>query len=196
MLTEKQLINRLKNGDAQALKAIMERYQDYVYTLVIQMVKSNDAAEELTQDVFIKVYNKIGTYEERAKFTTWLYTITYRTCLNFLEKKQIVFNITELTSDANHTEHQKDDPFYNEQAALLDDTFETDEKQKILWNAIDALPAQQGIIITLFYLQQFSIREISDMMQLPLNTIKTHLHRGRGAMRDLLLKRFSEEELS
>lgn len=196
MLTEKQLIDRLKSGDSQALKKIMEMHQDYVYTLVIQMVKLNDAAEELTQDVFIKVYNKINSYEERSKFTTWLYTITYRTCLNFLEKKKIVYNLSELNTEAAESDHQNNELFSSGSSTdILNDSFGSEEKQKILWDTIDNLPLQQGIIITLHYLQQFSIREIGDMMKLPVNTIKTHLHRGRNTMRAMLLKKYSEEEL-
>ena len=196
MLDEKQIIDRLKNGDSQALKLLMELHQDYIYTLVIQMVKSVHASEELTQDIFIKVYNKINTYEERSKFTTWLYTITYRTCLNYLEKKKIVFTETDLMS-TDEREAKNIESYSNlSQREEWGDATDTEEKQKILWDAIDILPSVQGVIITLHYLQQFSIREIADMIQLPLNTIKTHLHRGRNTMRSILLKRFSEEELS
>lgn len=196
MLDEKQIIDRLKNGDSQALKLLMELHQDYIYTLVIQMVKSVHASEELTQDIFIKVYNKINTYEERSKFTTWLYTITYRTCLNYLEKKKIVFSETDLMS-TDEREAKNIESYSNlSQREEWGDATDTEEKQKILWDAIDILPSVQGVIITLHYLQQFSIREIADMIQLPLNTIKTHLHRGRNTMRSILLKRFSEEELS
>ncbi|MCB9058840.1 MAG: RNA polymerase sigma factor [Calditrichae bacterium] len=196
MLTEKQLIDRLKSGDTQSLKKIMDLHQDYVYTLVIQMVKLKDVAEELTQDVFIKVYNKINSYEERSKFTTWLYTITYRTCLNYLDKKKIVFNISELTTGTNETDISKNEELLNtKHPDILNDSFDREEKQNILWETIDHLPLHQGIIITLHYLQHFSIREISDLMKLPVNTIKTHLHRGRNTMREILLKKYSEEEL-
>ncbi|MCB0281157.1 MAG: RNA polymerase sigma factor [Calditrichaeota bacterium] len=196
MLTEKQLIDRLKSGDTQSLKKIMDLHQDYVYTLVIQMVKLKDVAEELTQDVFIKVYNKINSYEERSKFTTWLYTITYRTCLNYLDKKKIVFNISELTTGTNETDISKNEELLNtKHPDILNHSFDREEKQNILWETIDHLPLHQGIIITLHYLQHFSIREISDLMKLPVNTIKTHLHRGRNTMREILLKKYSEEEL-
>lgn len=196
MLTEKQLIDRLKSGDTQSLKKIMDLHQDYVYTLVIQMVKLKDVAEELTQDVFIKVYNKINSYEERSKFTTWLYTITYRTCLNYLDKKKIVFNISELNTGTNETDISKNEELLNtKHPDILNDSFDREEKQNILWETIDHLPLHQGIIITLHYLQHFSIREISDLMKLPVNTIKTHLHRGRNTMREILLKKYSEEEL-
>ncbi|KAA3618344.1 MAG: RNA polymerase sigma factor [Calditrichaeota bacterium] len=193
MLTEKQLITRLKSGDVDALKLLMQKYQDFVYTLALQMVKSKQVAEELTQDVFIKVFKKINTFAEKSKFSTWLYTITYRSSLNYLEKKQIVFNLSEL-------EHENNSDGNEILANNIDDaeenyTFEESEKQKILWSAIDRLPVQQGSIIMLHYLQQFSIREISEMMTIPASTVKTHLFRGRGLLKSILLKNYSQEEL-
>ncbi len=193
MLMEKKLIARLKNGDVQALKQLMEDYQDYVYTLSLQMVKSSQAAEELTQDVFIKVFKKIDTFAERSKFSTWIYTITYRACLNYLEKKQIVFSISEIENENSSDEN--DYLFNKEDEKEEDFSFEENEKQKILWSAIDSLPMQQGIIITLHYLQQFSVREIADMLSIPANTIKTHLFRGRSLLKSILLKNYSQEEL-
>lgn len=193
MLAEKQLINRLKNGDVQALKQLIRAYQDFVYTLAFQMVKSVPVAEELTQDVFIKVFKKIGTFAGKSKFSTWLYTITYRSCLNFLEKKQIVFSISEVE---NKSATEGNDHLFNNADEVEEDfSYEENEKQKILWAAIDSLPMQQGIIITLHYLQQFSIREISEMLGVPVNTIKTHLFRGRSLLKSILLKKYSQEDL-
>ena len=191
MTTEKQLIDRLKRGDPKAMEPLMELHQDYVYTLIIQMIKSSSAAEELTQDVFVKVFQKIDTYQERSKFSTWLYTVAYRTCLNYLDKKKIVFNLSELGEDQVHN--------YNEDQNLsnlaVDLSFKEDEQQNILWAAIDGLPMQQGLVITLHYLQQFTVKEISTMLHLPENTVKTHLFRGRNALKTILLNKYSEEEL-
>jgi len=193
MNSEKEILDRLKDGDVSAMEPLMQLHQDYVYTVVIQMVKLAAVAEELTQDVFVKVFKKIDTYQEKAKFSTWLYTIAYRTSLNYLEKKQIVFNMSDITSNE-----------YNDEAAdfILNEEFETSitrqeesEKQQIVWKAIDAIPEQQGVVIALHYLQQFSVKEIAGMMNVPENTVKTHLFRGRNAIRINLEKHFSLEEL-
>lgn len=97
-MNEQNLIIRLKNGDLSALEALMELHQNYVFTVALRMVKKKEPAEEITQDVFIKVYKKINSYKERSKFTTWLFTIVYRTCLNYLDKKQIVYSESSLKS--------------------------------------------------------------------------------------------------
>ena len=96
-MSEQEIIERLKQGDQQALKSIIELYQDYVFTIALQLVKKKETAEEITQDVFVKIYQKISTYEYRAKFTTWLFTIVYRTSLNYLEKKQILVTASDYT---------------------------------------------------------------------------------------------------
>ena len=193
MISEKVLIDRLKNGDVKAMEPLMQLHQDYVYTLAMQMVKSNGIAEELTQDVFVKVFRKIDSYQEKSKFSTWLYTITYRTCLNYLEKKKIIFNMSEIASKENNNEVNDftfKDEFENNVSQI-----EEKEKQQIIWHAIDSIPQQQGVVIALHYLQQFSVKEIADMMNVPENTIKTHLFRGRSAIKSKLEKQFSQEEL-
>jgi len=193
MNSEKELIERLNNGDVEAMAPLMEMHQDYVFTIVMQMVKNQAVAEELTQDVFVKVFKKIDSYQEKAKFTTWLYTITYRTCLNYLDKKKIIFNMSEITSKEDEGDFT--DYIFKEGFETTISQFEENERQQIIWNAIDAIPEQQGVVIALHYLQQFSVKEIAGMMQVPENTIKTHLFRGRNAIRVNLERHFSQEEL-
>ena len=193
MNSEKEILDRLKDGDVSAMEPLMQLHQDYVYTVVIQMVKLAAVAEELTQDVFVKVFKKIDTYQEKAKFSTWLYTIAYRTSLNYLEKKQIVFNMSDITSNENNDD--AGDLILKEEFESTITLQEENEKQQIIWKAIDAIPEQQGVVIALHYLQQFSVKEIAGMMNVPENTVKTHLFRGRNAIRINLEKHFSLEEL-
>ena len=192
MNSEKELIERLNNGEVEAMGPLMAMHQDYVFTIVMQMVKNQAVAEELTQDVFVKVFKKIDSYQEKSKFTTWLYTITYRTCLNYLDKKKIIFNMSEIGSKEEESDAEY---LFKEGFETTISQFEENERQQIIWNAIDAIPEQQGIVIALHYLQQFSVKEIAGMMQVPENTIKTHLFRGRNAIRVNLERHFSQEEL-
>ena len=77
-MNENEVIRSLKAGNTDALKNLIDKYQDYVYSIGYQIVKNVEIAEEITQDVFIKVFQKIDSFEERSKFSTWLFTITYR----------------------------------------------------------------------------------------------------------------------
>lgn len=191
METEKQIIERLKNCDLQAMEELMKIYQDYVFTLAYQIVKSYTIAEEITQDVFIKVFKKIDTYQARSKFSTWLYTITYRTGLNYLEKKKITFNMTEIENSQNG-DGDSLNFFETVKSGYLEDD---PDIKKILWDAIDTIPQMQGLVITLYYLQQFSVNDIAEMLNIPQNTIKINLFRGRKTLKELLLKKYKQEEL-
>ncbi len=198
-MNEKELIDRLKQRDQQALKGIIELYQNFVYTVALQMVKKKEMAEEISQDVFIKVYQKISSYEYRAKFSTWLFTIVYRTSLNYLEKKKILiaasdFAFTdsgEVTIDEIHHEAGQENPWQNAESMVEFDH----QQQQIIYKAIDGLEMKQGLVITLFYLKDFSVNEIAEIMKLSTNTVKTHLFRGRENLKKTLLRDYSLEDL-
>lgn len=188
MERELELIKKLQSGNTQAMQPLMEKYQDYVYTLLIQIVKSKRVAEDLTQDVFIKIYKRINTFKAESKFSTWIYTIAYRTGLNYLDKKKIIFNVSDLGEE--ETYNVPDDDIQNALNFL-----QQKDLSKLLWQAIDELPVNQGLVISLFYLQQFSVREISQMLDISDNTVKTNLFRGRNAIKSQLSKSFTVEEL-
>lgn len=197
-MSEQEIIGRLKQGDQKALKAIIELYQDYVYTIALQMTKKKETAEEITQDVFIKVYQKVDTYEHRAKFSTWLFTIVYRTTLNYLEKKQILVTASDFappdSDDLNDYANSKTNSNIQWQSEEVIN--EPDyQQQLIIYKAIDKLEVKQGVAITLFYIKDFSVNEIAEIMQLSVNTIKTHLFRGRENLKKALLKDYSLEDL-
>lgn len=193
-MNEQSIIRRLKKGDSLALAGLMDIYQDYVFTIAMRMVKTRETAEEITQDVFVKVYNKIETFEARSKFSTWIFTIVYHSCLNYLQKKQIVFPESSFINQQFDGDESSD--FESADIRDMSDSSQLNsEKQEILWRAIDQLNADQGVIISLYYLQQFSVKEIAEIMNIPSNTVKTHLHRARGNLRDILIKKYVVEDL-
>ena len=181
------------------MKDIIELYQDYVYTVALQMVKKKEIAEEVAQDVFIKVYQKINSYEYRAKFSTWLFTIVYRTALNYLEKKHILVAASDFSlPDADDSSIESVQNKFSPQSDWqnTDKVFESDHgQQQIIYKAIDSLDMKQGVVITLHYLKEFSVNEIAEIMQISVNTVKTHLFRGRENLKNTLLKNYSVEDL-
>ncbi len=196
MIEEQTLIRQLKEGDFKALEPLMALHQDFVYTLAVRMVKKPELAEEVTQDVFVKVYQKIGDFQERAKFSTWLFTIAYRTCLNYLERKQIVMPESSFvnTEEGEDLEKRFQDETSDDQD-ILENLQWNAQLRIIIWQAIDQLDYLQGVIITLFYLNQFSVAEIADIIPMPQNTIKTHLFRGRKNLKQILLRNYQAEDL-
>ena len=190
MNKENDIIKRLQKGDTEALRYLMELHQDYVYTIAYRIVKNREKAEEVTQDVFIKVYQNIGNYQARAKFSTWLYTIVYRTALNTVKKKKAI--------NTSYEDTFENDFIINNELQSQSGNFDTNDKfdtSKILWKAIDQLPTLQGLCIYLFYLNQFNIDEIGTVLKIPPNSVKTHLHRGRKNLKNILLKQYHKQEL-
>src|SRR3712207_2415735 len=86
--TDIEIISRVLKGDQQAYAVLVERYKNYVFTIVLRYVKSREDAEEVAQDVFVKAYRALADFKGTAKFSTWLYTVTTTTCLTFLRKNR------------------------------------------------------------------------------------------------------------
>jgi RNA polymerase sigma-70 factor (ECF subfamily) len=83
------VISLVLKGDQNAYATLVERYKNFVFTIVLRYVKSREDAEEVSQDVFIKAYRSLAAFKGDAKFSTWLYTVTTTTCITFLRKKKI-----------------------------------------------------------------------------------------------------------
>ena len=83
-----QIINAIKNGNTQAFSILVDRYKDLVYTLAIRMIKNREEAEEVAQDTFIKVFKSLDKFKGDSKFSTWIYRVTYNTCLDNKKKNE------------------------------------------------------------------------------------------------------------
>jgi len=188
-MDEKKILKKLGRGDANALAELLDMYQDFVYTIARRMVKQKEAAEEITQDVFVKVYYKLHTFKKDSKFSTWLYTIVYRTCLNYLQKK------SRLVNDISLPDKDDGGPLYDERAVESWTDDQDYDRREILWQAVDKLKMEQGLVITLYYLQQLSVKETAKVMSIPENTVKTHLARGRNNLKQILLNEYLQEDL-
>ena len=88
-LTDKEIISRVLKGDQQVFKALVERYQDYVFTLVLRFTPNREDAEEISQDIFVKAYRSLADFRGDSKFSTWLYTIVRTTSITFLRKRKL-----------------------------------------------------------------------------------------------------------
>src|SRR5258706_12960697 len=96
-LNDNEIISKVLNGDQQAYAGLVNRYQNYVFTLTLRIVKNREDAEEVAQDIFIKAYKYLADFRGASKFSTWLYTIVNNTCITFLRKKKL--NILSLGNE-------------------------------------------------------------------------------------------------
>lgn len=170
---EDQLIEQIKNGNTEAFRNIVNHYRDVVYGLCLRMVSNQMEAEELAQDAFLKVFKSIAGYRGESKFSTWLYRITYNTCISHLRK-------SKLESVDIKDNHAKSD--YNSGFSLL----VKEDNVKLIKKIINRLKPEDKAIIQLFYLEENSIKEIAQVTGFTNANVKVKLHRAKHKMKSMI----------
>ncbi|MDR0798573.1 MAG: sigma-70 family RNA polymerase sigma factor [Dysgonamonadaceae bacterium] len=161
-------IQRVKAGDVQAFSGIVQKYQSMVLTVVMKIVENREDAEDITQEVFIKVFKSLEQFKEESEFSTWLYRIAYNTTLSELRKRKICFTTIE-----DHL------PLAEEAINEDVEACETEEKLRYLDQALHTLPPDEIFLITLYYREKQSVDDISKISALSVSNVKVKLHRIR-----------------
>ncbi len=182
---DNELISKVLHGDHQAYAGLVHRYQNYVFTLTLRLVKNREEAEEVAQDVFIKAYKYLADFRGDAKFSTWLYTIVNNTCISFLRKKKL--NIQSLDDERIFATAD------NQDAGFRADGVEQKSRHAMVAEAISQLKPDDSAIITLFYKNEQSLEEIAQILGLEVNTAKVRLHRARTRLKELMETHFAHE---
>ena len=193
MDTERELVQRVLAGERDALRDLIGQYERLVARIVFRIVRDEQDREEVCQDVFVRVYRKLGGFQFESKLSTWIARIAYRTCLNHLEKRRLpAQHDLAWTDDAS-----PNDPTSHVVADVppLDDAVATAEMRTFVRDQVNDLPVPFRTAVTLFYLEGMSVGEVGEVMALPAGTIKSHLFRARKVLRDKLLARYSMGEL-
>jgi RNA polymerase sigma factor (sigma-70 family) len=184
-MTDTEIISRVLKGEQQLFAALVERYQNYVFTLVLRFTEIREDAEELSQDIFVKAYRSLADFRGESKFSTWLYTIVRTSCITFLRKKKL-----ETTSiDNEKTLIQLE----NRESGFKANQVEIKSRQAMVNEAIALLSPDDAQIITLFYKGEQSLEEIGNIMGAEPNTVKVKLHRARQRLKEKMEKYFSHE---
>lgn len=184
-LNDSEIISRVLNGDQQAYAMLVDRYQGYVFTLTLRMIKSREDAEEVAQDVFIKAYKYLSDFRGDSKFSTWLYTIVNNTCITFLRKKKL-----EVHSLDNEKVFEVAD---NKDSGIRANMVEQKSKLAMVNNAIKMLNTDDAAIITLFYKGEQTLEEIAGILGVEANAAKVRLHRARARLKEKMETYFAEE---
>ncbi len=175
-ISDTDLINACKSGDPLAFKSLYEKYSGRVYALALRMCCNNDIADDLTQEVFIKVWESISSFKGDSAFYSWL----HRICINcFLMK---------LRTDKNY-EKKIGDSFNNSEGNVLMLAYTKDDFSLDMEKAIQKLPSQAKLIFILFEIEGYKHKEISQMLNIEEGTSKAHLHRARKILRENLIEK-------
>ncbi len=174
---EVQLIGRARGGDRIALRELVDLHKDRLFAFIWRMVRDHHEAEDICQDAFLKAFASLDSFSVEYRFSTWLFTIGYRVCLNRLRRKRPFSGDLDFSAMAS------------EDGANPSATLESEEAGRVrnsVWSAVDRLSPPQRATILLFYRNDFGCQEIARVLQLPLATVKSHLHRARARLRELL----------
>jgi len=177
-------IEAVRNGNVQAFSFLVEKYQKLVYTLALKLLKKPEEAEEMAQDTFIKAFQKLDSYEGKSKFSTWLYSITYNACISELRKRRIEFKSLDDRQISDQDEQKMHD-YYRETRK--------EDQEKYLNLALARLPEDDQVLVTLYYYENQSMDEISQITGLTVSNVKIKIHRDRKKMFELLHEMLKEE---
>jgi RNA polymerase sigma-70 factor (ECF subfamily) len=183
-LNDQHYINLIIEGDTHAFAVLVDRYKNLVFTLSFKMLQNREEAEEVSQDVFIKVYKSLPKFKSESKFSTWLYKITYNTCLDRLRSKK---RTTQIVSADDFIEHD-----VRSLINVLDAIQERERKQKIQ-KCLGLLPGEDNFLLTLYYFEENSLKEISKIMGVNENNLKIKLFRSRIKLAAILKTQLEPE---
>ena len=179
------VIQTILQGQQTAYAALVDKYQPYVFTLVMRFVNNREVAEELSQDVFVKAYRYLADFKGNSKFSTWLYTIVNTTCLSHLRKKKDGTVLLEEEKMVAISDNSFGD--------RPSDRLEQRTQKQMLESAMKHLPEADAQLITLFYQGEQSIDEIGVIMGLTSTNVKVKLFRARQKLKEILESRYSRE---
>lgn len=181
-LSDKAIVTNILNGNIQEFSVVVKNTEKLVTQIVRKMATNEDDQKDLVQDIYLKAYQNLSSFQFKSKLSTWIANIAYNTTINYLQKKKIpVIGIAETV------ENKLAEP---ENTALEIIKTETVE---ILTAAIARLPPLYKTLITLYHLEELPNKEISEITNLPEGTIKSYLYRARKILKDNINHHYKNE---
>lgn len=172
--TDHQLVVRYLKGDQKSFDVLVARYMDPMYRFVYGYAGDTQMAQDITQEVFVKVFKNIKKVDKNKNFKSWIYTIAKNTALDFLKKKKsIPFSQFETFEGKNYLTEKIAD-----HELLPDKISESLESKKQFLTAIEKLSFKYQQVLTLYYYKELNFREIAEFLREPINTIKSKHRRG------------------
>lgn len=175
-MNEKEVIKKVIQGDKQAFGKLAAKYEKFIFNIAKRIVKKEHDAEDVAQEVLLKLYKNMYQFKYESKFSVWLYRIVYNLSINFLnkEKKNQEVNIDDISDSA---------------LGLNDFVDKAYDKQLILIyskNLLNQLPYHYKVVIDLYYFKEFTYQEIAEELDIPINTVKTHILRAKKTLKKII----------
>ena len=186
MESDVRVIARARRGEQAAFAELLRAYRAPVFNLCLRMLKNRDDAEDIAQEVFIKVFGMLERYDERYAFRSWLFKIAANQCIDFIRKNRVKLQSLDEPVRYHGEEIERQFP---DDSRTPDEDLELREVGRLLLAITDELPPHYRSMIVLRHQEQLSYEEIARVLDLPLGTVKARIHRARAMMRAKLEKR-------
>jgi len=183
-MNDTDLAEQIKHGNKNAFRFLMEKNQNLVWGLIYRMVKVREDAEDLYQEVFIRVYKDIKYYKGNAKLSTWIGSIAFNVSTDYLRKK----------GRTKNREAEDEKVLLKLESEVRDphNILERNHMKKQMQQLINKLPEKYLSVITLYHLKEFSYLEISEITEMPVGTVKSYINRGRALLKKMIEKNSPE----
>lgn len=180
-MNDKQVIERVLNGDNGAFEILILKYQSQIFYTALNIVKNKEYAEDICQDAFLKAYEKLDTLQDREHFYSWLKRIAVNLSLNHYEKDKRMVDVEDEDDDVDYFERLTT-------GECPEDFIIKDELRKYVRFFVDALPERLRTVVILREVEDLSYEEISEMLHIPLGTVRSRLFNARQIVKERLIK--------
>jgi RNA polymerase sigma-70 factor (ECF subfamily) len=178
------LINETLQGNNTSFRVLVEKYQDYVFSIAFKVLKNREEAEEAAQDAFVKAYRALASFGQRSKFATWLYQIAWRTAVDRYRARPAA---SQSLDNDRHFLQIKDE------TATPAQQLQRQNLQKLIQRELDRMKPEDAALMNLYYLQEQTVKEISDITGLTESNVKVKLFRLRDALKTQLTAHLKKE---
>jgi RNA polymerase sigma-70 factor (ECF subfamily) len=176
-MTDEQIIGRVRSGETRHFGELVRRYQDPVYGMVARFVGGSEDAQDIAQDVFLRVFRGLDGFRGESKFSTWLYRITWNLCADWLRRNKRPNREATVVQAAETLPDRRVD---------LEEGFLEEEQRVAVRQALNALDEKYRSVVVLHYYQKLSYDQIAEVLDMPVKTVETRLYRARKTLRGCL----------
>lgn len=181
---DRELTERARQGERPALTRLTNQYKERVHALILRIVDDSARAEELTFEAFNRAFRNLDSFRGEAKFSSWLYRIAVNVALAERARKRL-----------NQVSLSEAEYLAADHSTRPDVAYQSLFCSRVVDKALSELPPHYETALRLFYLRGVGYVEIAEMMRIPMGTVKTYLHRGKRALKEILTGKYNAEEL-
>lgn len=185
MFNEREVVPKIVSGDLKAFHVLVKQYERLVYHVIFKLVDNREDAEDICQEVFMKVFKSLKDFAYQSKLSTWIAKITYTTALNHLKKYD----------KDRHTGYPENIEMYHFTKADPEHLLIKKDTDRYVNYLMEQMPPQYKIVLSLYHLEEFSYQEIETITGMPEGTIKSYLFRGRKLLKEKLETYLKKEKI-